>query len=130
MTYIAFDGDKLYNGGESDGWLAYRYLCPKATNPWMTISENSAGEKYGINIATAVRLADRPYKHAYFFIASAIKEIGPPDIIGLYVACKPRRATFRSVDDIVNTFPQSDELNPNSVGEDIAHIICSSLGHK
>jgi hypothetical protein len=127
---VSFDGEKLYNGGEFDGWIAYKYLCPDAKNPWMVIAENSRGDKYGVNVATAIRLRDTPYKHSYFYIASKIQETWSPEIMGLYVACKPRRVAFRPIYDIVNYFPRTEELNPDSIGEQIAAIVCGALGHK
>ncbi len=130
MTYIPFNGESLYNGGEFDGWIAYKYLCPKAKNPWLVIAESSDGDKYAINAATAVRLQSSPYKHSYFYISSKIQQISSPEIMGLYVACKPKRAMFRAIYDIINYFPRSKELNPDSIGEEITSVICGAFGHK
>jgi len=130
MTYIAYDGDNLVNNGEFDGWVAYKYMCPKAENPWMVITENAEGDKYGINIATIGRMRDGRYKNTYFSVASKITKYLPPKILIMYVACNPRRVEFNSVYEATNDFPQSDELNPGSVGESIAKIICESMGHR
>jgi len=130
MTYITFDGDNLVNNGEFDGWVAYKYLCPKAENPWMVITENAGGDKYGINVATIRRMRDGRYKNAYFSVASKITKYLSPEILIMYVACNPRRVEFNSVYEATNNFPQSDELNPGSIGESIAKTICESMGHR
>ena len=129
MTYISFDGEKLGNNNEFDGWVAYKYLCPNAKNPWMVISESANGTKYGLNLETLQWLKNSRYKYSYFAIASEIEEMMPPQILGLYVACKPRRVTFRPIYNLTNSFPQSEELNPDSIGESVAHLICTSQGH-
>ncbi len=105
-------------------WIAYKYLCPRDSSPWIELARASDETIYYINKETVYNFNRPDYGRVAAAIISSVRKFSS-EVLYLYASCSRQMiAVYEIGMDPGDEYIKLEEVNPSSIGEGLLRQMC------
>lgn len=113
---------------DSIQWMAYKYLCPSAKDPWALLAESVDDEEYWANTKAGYNFSSKKYGKVLTWVVAKVRAkslVSFPDMYQVYVSCGTRRLSlYPLMAGVADNKVEIDEPNPRSIGDQVVRLVC------